>query len=354
MTLIDLIGSIGRRRWLRPLGLPIMLTMRQMRLSTMVGLAGRRMCIPSAGYPAVALTGSTIKENLLDGKRMFETLSGAIQRFKLEADGTISDLSIEPEACGCPVALTDYDTPYVLEHPVSSSEDIEALVVPEPLNQPRMRAMCEAVNLLSRRFTLPTVAGGSGPFTLAAELLGATEAAMSTITNRELMHELLRFCTRVCVVYLKALLKAGAEVILIGDPTAAVLSPDAYWEFAGAYTAEVIQSIGRPVILHICGEAGHLIERMCDTGAQALSLDSPVNLPEAAERAGDGIVIVGNLNTVSVLLEGTPDSVRESTLEMLDSMRPYPNYIVSSGCDLSYKTPVENIAAMIDTVRSFR
>ena len=66
------------------------------------------------------------------------------------------------------------------------------------------------------------------------------------------------------------------------------------------------------------------------------------------------MVLIGNLDTVSVLLEGTPESVSESTTEMLESMRPYKNYVASSGCDLSYTTPVENIVAMIDTVRDFR
>jgi uroporphyrinogen-III decarboxylase len=35
-------------------------------------------------------------------------------------------------------------------------------------------------------------------------------------------------------------------------------------------------------------------------------------------------------------------------------MRPYRNFVLSSGCDLSYATPPENIVAMIETVRDFR
>lgn len=354
MALIDVIGSVGRDRRLRPLGLALMPALRHIRLSTMVRLAGRRMCIPSAGYAAIALSGTTIGENLRDGRRMFSTLESAISEFRLEADGTVSDLTIEPEACGCPVEIPDDSTPYVREHPVSSIEDVRALEVPDPAAAPRMRAMTETVRLLSKRFTLPTVAGGSGPFTLAAELVGASEAALYTITEKDLMHELLRYCTRVCTSYIRALVDAGAEVVLMGEPTAAILSPDTYSEFSGSYTAEVIAALPRPVILHICGDAGHLIEAMCATGAQGLSLDAPVDLPAAAERVPRDIVLVGNLDTVSVLLEGTPGEVRSRTLEMLESMRPYPNYVASSGCDLSYNTPPENVVAMIETVREFR
>jgi uroporphyrinogen decarboxylase len=250
--------------------------------------------------------------------------------------------------------IPDDDTPYVLEHPVTTIEDVRSLKVPDPMASPRMRAMIDTVRLLSRHFTLPTVAGGSGPFTLAAELVGATEAAMYTVTDSELMHELLSYCVEVCGAYLGALVDAGAEVLMIGEPTATILSPDAYREFSGRYTARLIEKIPRGVILHICGDAGHLIEAMCETGAQGLSLDAPVDLPEAARRAPSDVVLIGNLDTVSVLLEGDPETVRRRTTEMLESMRPYPNYVASSGCDLSYRTPPENILAMIDTVRAFR
>jgi uroporphyrinogen decarboxylase len=285
---------------------------------------------------------------------MYKTLASAITGFDLEADGTVSDLTVEPEACGCRVALPEKDTPFVQEHPLSTCDDISSLLVPDPLKQPRMRSMIDAVSLLSRRFTLPTVAGGSGPFTLAAELLGASEAAMATITDRDFMHGLLRYCTRVCRRYLLALKDAGAEILLVGEPTASILSPASYQEFSGRYTADLIQALGCPVILHICGDAGHLVESMCDTGAQGLSLDSPVDLPEAAKRVPEKIVLIGNLDTVSVLLEGTPELVREKTAGLLESMRPYANYVGSSSFDLSYATPQENIVAMLETVRGFR
>jgi uroporphyrinogen decarboxylase len=354
MKLIDIVGEVGRRKGLRPLGLPVAMALRQMRLSTMVRLSGRRICIPSAGYSAIALSGTTIGENLSDGRRMFETLEAAITEFRLEADGTVSDLTIEPEACGCSVMIPDTSTPYVLEHPVKSLEDVRALVRPDPLTSKRMKAMAETVKLLSERFTLPTVAGGSGPFTLAAELVGATEAAMFTITDPGMMHELLRYCTGVCIDYLSNLISSGAEIILLGEPTAAILSPASFREFSGRYVSQVIKAVGRPVILHICGDAGHLVEPMCETGAQGLSLDSAVDLPTAARKVPKDVVLVGNLDTVSVLLEGDPVSVRAKTMEMLESMRGVPNYVASAGCDLSYSTPVDNVIAMIEAVREFR
>ncbi len=349
-----MIGNVGRNRALRPLGVLVMPFVRGMRLSTLARLSGRRICIPSAGYPAMALSGTSVRENLMDGSLMFETLETAVTRFHLEADGTASDLTIEPEACGCGVSLSDADTPYVLDHPFTLETDLSGLSVPDPRTRPRMKAMAQAVRLLSRRFALLTVTGGSGPFTLAAELIGASNAAMYTITDREFMHDLLAYCARVCRAYLLSLREAGADIILIGEPTASILSPAAYREFSAPYTAELIEAVKCPTILHICGDAGHLLESMCETGAQGLSLDSAVDLPEAARRVPGDVVLIGNLDTVSVLLEATPEVVREKTAALLESMRPYPNYVVSSGCDLSFATPVENIVSMLETVREFR
>jgi len=57
MALIDVIGWVGKRRWARSVGVPMMLAARRIPLATMVRLAGRRICIPSAGYSAIDFTG---------------------------------------------------------------------------------------------------------------------------------------------------------------------------------------------------------------------------------------------------------------------------------------------------------
>ena len=98
---IDAIGFIGRRRYLRPLGIAPRSALRRMPLKTMIALAGRRMGVPSAGAPASRLTGTTVRENLLSGDVQFRTIEAAVLETGLEADGTFSDLTVEPQACGC-------------------------------------------------------------------------------------------------------------------------------------------------------------------------------------------------------------------------------------------------------------
>jgi uroporphyrinogen decarboxylase len=285
---------------------------------------------------------------------MFETIERAVTTWKMDGDFTFSDLTVEPEACGCAIEMPDNSLPYVLTHPVRSAEDLRTLRVPDPYSDGRMPVFVECVSLLSRRFSLLTITGGSGPFTLAGELMGTENAAMATIEDPGFLEELLEFCLEVNIHYLKALIKAGAEVILLGEPTAAILSPPSFRRFSGRYIKRLVEELNRPLILHTCGNASHLIEEMCETGALGISLDGPTSLPNAAGRVAPHTLLVGNLDPVEVFLGMDAEGVRSRTRDMLSEMREFPYYVAASGCDLSPNTPVENIEAFLETVRSFK
>jgi uroporphyrinogen decarboxylase len=54
---------------------------------------------------------------------------------------------------------------------------------------------------------------------------------------------------------------------------------------------------------------------------------------------------MGNLDPVSLFKDGTPEQMREATLHLLERMRQYPNFVISSGCDTPPHTPIENVEA---------
>jgi uroporphyrinogen decarboxylase len=360
-TPIDVFAALGRSEKLRPLHRPVGLAMphltgimnRKM-ICGVIRFAGRRIAAPSCGSPATQLTNTTIKQNLSDGRIMFETIEKAVTTWRMDGDFTFSDLTVEPEACGCDIEMPDNSLPYVLTHPVQSTKDIRRMRVPDPHRDGRMPVFVECVSLLSRRFSLLTITGGSGPITLAGELMGTERVAMATIEEPDLLDELMEFCLEVNIRYLKALIKAGAEVILLGEPTAAILSPASFRRFSGRYIKRLVEQLNRPVILHTCGNASHLIEEMCDTGVLGISLDGPTDLRNAATRLPAHTLIIGNLDPVEVFLGLDEEGVRSRTREMLAGMRGFPYYVAASGCDLSPITPTRNIEAFLETVRSFR
>lgn len=316
--------------------------------------AGRRI----AGLPlttaAVQLTGTTVRDNLLDANIQFQTVLAAVKRFKPDGIGIIADVTIEAEALGCKVKYPSDGVPWVYEHPVNKPADIETLKIPDPLTAGRMPVTLQTIKLLASYFGLPVGAGGMGPFTLAGHLAGVERVMLGAKTEPEFVEKLVEFSAEVLSVYLKAQVEAGADVLIISEPTVSMLSRDHFERFFGRYVREVVGRMQRPVTLHVCGDPSHLIEDMCSTGVQCVSLDAPVDLQKIAPRVPPGVILSGNLDPVAVMVESAPDKVREAVRELMEKMRPYPNYVVSTGCDLAPDTPLENIEALIDTVKEFR
>jgi uroporphyrinogen decarboxylase len=143
------------------------------------------------------------------------------------------------------------------------------------------------------------------------------------------------------------------------EPMSVFLSEENFYELSGIYLRSLIQFIHSMLtdcVLHICGNSSHLIREMCKTEADALSLDSPeagVDLLQIASTIHEEIVFWGNLNPLGSLLNGSPDDVSADTSDLLVRMQKIPNFILSTGCDLPYDIPIENLASFMKTGREF-
>ena len=62
---------------------------------------------------------------------------------------------------------------------------------------------------------------------------------------------------------------------------------------------------------------------------------------------------MGNIDPVSLFKDGTPDEMRQAVGELLEKMRPYPNFVLSSGCDTPPHTPLANVDAFFEALADF-
>ena len=74
--------------------------------------------------------------------------------------------------------------------------------------------------------------------------------------------------------------------------------------------------------------------------------------PPGGGTAGDGIVDQ-YIDPAGILRMSSPEKVREETLALLDKCAKYPNFVLSSGCDMPPLTPWENIDAFFASVKEF-
>ena len=200
----------------------------------------------------------------------------------------------------------------------------------------------------------------TGPFTLAGLIMGVDEVAMATVMNPGELHAVCRFTTEIIQEYVRLLIAAGAQVICVLEPSAVMLGPDHFSEFSASYLRHIIESCKYTdvaTIYHTCGNTMHLLEKMVESGVNALSLDSEavgVDLPAAAGKVPSDVIIMGNINPTGALFTGTPDEVEAEVTDLLQRMAPYPNFLLSTGCDLPQDVPLENIEAFMNAGRRHR
>ena len=200
----------------------------------------------------------------------------------------------------------------------------------------------------------------TGPYTLAALLIGAEEAAIQTILKPEDLRQVCELATRKILDYIKLLIASGAQIICILEPSAVMLGPDHFEEFSVKYVHRITDEChnsGISAVYHICGNTNHLLQKMVDANVDALSLDSPefgVSLPEVIKIIPQDLVLIGNISPTRTILREKPNDVTKEVTNLLTAMNPYPNFILSTGCDLPQETPLENIHAFMDAGKNYR
>ena len=115
---------------------------------------------------------------------------------------------------------------------------------------------------------------------------------------------------------------------------------------------------GLKVMMHCCGGYSPLIPDMIGAGLDGLHGVQPfcdeMDLATLKDNFGRKILFNGAIDSHHVLINGTPEYVREETRRVLDIMKPGGGYVAGASHDwILEETPVENVLAMFDAIREF-
>jgi len=106
------------------------------------------------------------------------------------------------------------------------------------------------------------------------------------------------------------------------------------------------------VRLHICGNTRRILEDIGRLGCDMVDIDSAVPLSTAREKMGPGQVLVGNLDLVRDLRNGSPESIQAALSEC--HRQAGARYVVAAGCEVPRDTPPANIRAVADYASSHK
>jgi uroporphyrinogen-III decarboxylase len=138
-----------------------------------------------------------------------------------------------------------------------------------------------------------------------------------------------------------------------------LLGPDLFRRFMVPHLKRLVDlghQFNLKIQMHCCGGFAPLIPQMIGIGLDGLHAIQPccggMDLRTLKRAFGSRILFNGAIDSHHVLINGTPESVRRATREVLDIMRPGGGYVAGASHDtILEETPVENVLAMFDTVR---
>ncbi len=313
---------------------------------------GRTPVIPLLGFPGLRMAGCSILEGVTSKHVQYAAVEKNFLTFRPDAIIHLMDLTVEAETLGAIIRFPGDESPSVMEHTLKEPGQIELLQIPDPLKDGRMHVFVDTVRLARQNLDVPVGAYVIGPYTLAGEMMKVENVLRATIKDPDLLHRVLSKMAEAIIPYARALVHAGADMLTILEPTASMLSPLQFREFSGRYVMDIFDALEDSIkILHICGDTTRILPEMAATGADGLSVDWEVKLDQAAD-AFPGSVMIGNIDPVRVILDGSPGTVQERTLELRKAMKGNPNFILSTGCDLPPDSPPENILAFMEAGRA--
>ncbi|MBC2594108.1 uroporphyrinogen decarboxylase [Ruficoccus amylovorans] len=281
-----------------------------------------------------------------------------IRRYGFDAAIIFSDILVIPEAMGQPYHFRDQGG-IGMDYALETAAQIDALT-PEAVRE-RLNYVAQA--LRQTRAELgpdhALLGFGGSPWTLAAYMIegGSAEGFPKLLALLE--HEPVlfgRLMEKLCAAlaeYFQMQIEAGADAIQIFDSWAALAPQGRYEEVSVRWICELIRALPAdfPVILYAKGRA-HERDALVSSGAAVLSLDWTVNLPRYRDGLANPPALQGNLDPA--ILDTTEEATRSAVGALLESMRGQGGYIFNLGHGIHPQAKVENVAALVDTVKSFR
>ncbi len=304
-----------------------------------------------------------------------------VRRFGFDAAILFSDILVIPEALGQTYHFRETGG-VVMDFAVRSAADIAKLSVERVCE--RLSYVDKALRLLRAELGDQTaLIGFSGsPWTLATFMMeGASVPKYSRALalfqeDRRLYYALAEKLTAAVTAYLRMQIAAGIDALQLFDSHGGHLSPQDFQEASGRWMKEIVAALteraagvspadqepglptGRrrhadqpttPIIVFSLGTHGNWPDLIA-TGTNVLGVDWHSSLAAIRQVVPESIALQGNLPP-ALLSDATPEVVAAETRRVLNEMRGRPGHIFNLGHGLTPAAKLENIAALVETVR---
>jgi uroporphyrinogen decarboxylase len=305
-------------------------------------------------YMEIRNTTSNFLEFCYSPEKASEVTLQPIRRFGFDAAIIFSDILVIPDALGIDVKFIKNEGPVLKALEISEIKSLR-------FDQRKLKPVYEAIALtrtnLSPDKALIGFAGA--PWTLATYMIegGSSRDFLKTksmaYTDPENFGAIIDVLTHCVSHHLINQIEAGADVLQIFDSWAGALSEDQFNRWVIEPTGKIVQNVKKqypdvPIIGFPKGSGVIYKDYAEKTGVTAISFDQ--NMPCGWIHENIKIPVQGNLDPV--LLLSNKKAAVESTKIILDKFKDRP-FIFNLGHGILQYTPIENVQAVVDTVKNY-
>ena len=284
-----------------------------------------------------------------------------IRRYGFDAAILFSDILILPWALGHGLAFKEGEGPVL--PPLRDAAGVAALD-PGALKDrtaPVMETVRRVRSGLAREgFDDTALIGFAGaPFTVACYMVeggGSKDFAATrglAYRHPDVFARLIDTLTAATITYLSDQIVAGAEVVMLFDSWAGVLSPAQFRKWVMAPLHTIVAALekahpGTPVI-GFPRLAGVMARDYARCGIDGMGVDTGTDIGALASLLDGDVALQGNLDPMALVAGGS--ALASETHSILDAMRGKP-FIFNLGHGIVPQTPPDHVAALLEQVRA--
>ena len=300
---------------------------------------------------AARFNGKTYGEFASSHIDLVESNIRCMEYFDMDMVSLISDPYRETSAFGAPVEFIPEGVPICRKQIIETIDDVISLGIPDPYKCDRTLDRINGAAYYQKllKGSVPVMGWVEGPLAEACDLTGISQMLMVLMTDEEFCNRLMDKCLVLGKMFAKAQIDAGCDLIGIGDAICSQIDGELYEYFVKERHIELvryIQSLGAKVKLHVCGNTSHLVGHFADLGLDMFDPDL-VGQEECFRAMGPSVVRFGNINPVFIE-SATSSEVYQVCRDAL-AMEKGRKFILSGGCEITVKTPPENLMAMSES-----
>jgi uroporphyrinogen decarboxylase len=282
----------------------------------------------------------------------------AAERLGVDAAILFADILLILRPMGFDLEFARGEGP-VIHNPVRAGADVDRV---RPLDDPApLDYVLQAVRSIRTALDrgTPLIGFAGAPFTLACYAIegGGSRhyetAKAFMYRDRGAWDALMARLVDATTLYLNAQAAAGAQALQVFDSWVGNLGPDDYRRFVQPHMRRLLAALDPSVpVIHFGTDTGALLEHQRDAGGHVIGIDWRVPLDGAWQRLGPGVGVQGNLDPT--VLFAPREELERQTRRVLDEAGGRPGHIFNLGHGILPHTPVDNVLAVVDVIRSYR